>query len=477
MNDTDRAEVLGDRTGGMRMVLTFAPGGTVAPPLPGTAPPTHPARPPSDQPAATAAEKTAAVRALIAAHPEGRLSLPTHRGAPADLRGLTLPEENLRLADLQGTDLRGADLRGASLGAANLDHALLEEANLHGADLAGATLRGAKLDEADLGDALLEEANLGGASLRFADLRAAALDGADLRAADLWGAVLDGAILAGADLRNASLGEGSVRDADLGAANLRDATLRKVDLRGSKLRGADLRGAVLSGCDLGGVVLAEAQLQALDLSSCTLSGVHWGGAWLDKTRLRRSQLGERIGEEVAGQHAAAALGYLALERNFVDLGDPEAAGWAYSRRRRMEKLATRDRARDAAHSGAWLAVVRGWAGYVTAQLAEWVCDYGESIPRVLYSLLAVFVSFLVLYGLTGTVLHVDTLGGSRSRYITRDPRDLAIFSLYAITTSGSPAVGLLPRSEAVQLFIGIEAFLGIFLTGLLGFVAGNRIRR
>jgi hypothetical protein len=37
--------------------------------------------------------------------------------------------------------------------------------------------------------------------------------------------------------------------------------------------------------------------------------------------------------------------------------------------------------------------------------------------------------------------------------------------------------GLQPINDAVKLTSGFFAILGIFLSGLLGFVAGNRIRR
>jgi hypothetical protein len=116
-------------------------------------------------------------------------------------------------------------------------------------------------------------------------------------------------------------------------------------------------------------------------------------------------------------------------------------------------------------------------GYAAAQLVEWVCDYGESIPRVLYSLLAVYLLFILLYGLTGGVVHEASPGGVDAPYVTRDPRDLAIFSLATITTVETHTVGLLPRAEWVLLLKGAETFLGIFLTGLLGFVTGNKIRR
>ena len=55
--------------------------------------------------------------------------------------------------------------------------------------------------------------------------------------------------------------------------------------------------------------------------------------------------------------------------------------------------------------------------------------------------------------------------------------DLAVFSLGAMTTSGAESSLLVSSSLFVKLLTGIQALTGIFLTGLLGFVAGHRIRR
>ena len=65
-------------------------------------------------------------------------------------------------------------------------------------------------------------------------------------------------------------------------------------------------------------------------------------------------------------------------------------------------------------------------------------------------------------------------GPSGCRRATRP--ELAIFSLLVMTT-GSPEGGLQPRGDLTLLLMGVHAFLGIALTGLLGFVLGNRIRR
>ena len=45
-----------------------------------------------------------------------------------------------------------------------------------------------------------------------------------------------------------------------------------------------------------------------------------------------------------------------------------------------------------------------------------------------------------------------------------------------MTTVG-PSGGLQPRGDLTLALMGTQAFLGVALTGLLGFVLGNRIRR
>ena len=113
--------------------------------------------------------------------------------------------------------------------------------------------------------------------------------------------------------------------------------------------------------------------------------------------------------------------------------------------------------------------------YTSDQLVEWLCDYGESIPRVLGSLLALYCLFTLMYGLTGSVVRITETPFGPVKVPTWNILDLATFSLLAISTSGSPTVDLLPRDRAVHFLTATEALLGIALTGLLGFVAGNRI--
>lgn len=293
----------------------------------------------------------------------------------------------------------------------------------------------------------------------------------------MWGASLAAADANGADFRGAILRESDLAGADLSDALLRGAALGKANLKGTKLRGADLRRASIAGADLSDADLRDARLQGLDLTACNLARVRLSGAWLDKVRIGRAQVGEAVGEELAGEHDDARKAYLGLERLFTDMGDPDAASWAYRRKRRMQKLDALGRAHAARKAGDWRGALGPYANFASDQVFEWLCDYGESVPRVLLSMLAVYVGFTLVYGVLGSVLSVETLpSGVEVKSTTRHPIDLAIFSL-AMTTSSNPPVGLEPRDTFVSLLTSIQALIGITLTGLLGFVVGNLVRR
>ena len=394
----------------------------------------------------------------------------------ARLERADLADANLRLADLYQANLRRARLCRAVLSGVRFEEALLEEALLEAADLAGADLRKAILSGATLTAAMLEEADARGASLRFARLERAVLEEADFRDADLWGARLDGAVAIGADFRGATLHEASLAGADLAGADLREADLRDANLRGCQLPGADLREARLTGASLEGANLQGARLQAMDLTATNVTHVHLSGAWLERTRLDRRQLGETLGEEAAEDYDQAALGYMALERNFDLLGDADAASWAYRKKRRMQKCEALSEARTCLHAGEFQSAARHGFQYARDQLVEWLCDYGESVWRVLGAIAFVFVFFALLYGVTGSVVRVGE-GSTVGIESLRDVVDLAIFSLISMTSAEGPAVGLAPRSAAVHVLTGLQVLVSIALTGLLGFVLGSRIRR
>ncbi|PSQ91696.1 MAG: hypothetical protein BRD52_07325 [Bacteroidetes bacterium SW_4_67_19] len=456
-------------------------------------------------------DKPALVMELIERHPEGRLVLPKQGGQGAALAEVNLSTEALgphlsaeHAADapwwndeqgalrLYGADLEGAMLRGAVLRDADLRDANLRGATLGGADLRGALLENADLREADLASARLDEAQLGGARLdmallenavlhrvylRFAHVQYAALDQADLREADLWGVDLEGASLRYTDLREALLHEANVQDVDLTGSDLRDADLRAAVLREADLRETDLRGAKLDGADFQRAVLQGTRLQSLLLTGCTIKHVYLSEARLAGTRLNQRQIGGALGEELDGEYEAASSGYLALEQAFSDFGAPDASRWAYIKKRRMQKLTARQNARRAAGRRDWRTAASNGLSYAQAKLAEWVCNYGESIPRTIASIFAVYVVFVVLYGLTGSVVRAGP-GAEVVHFLPLSNfDDLATFGLITMTAPEGPQVSLHPNGTFAHLLTSLHTLITIGLTGLLGYVLGNRIHK
>jgi uncharacterized protein YjbI with pentapeptide repeats len=436
---------------------------------------------------ATPGEKADIVLWLIEEHPDHRLILPDRGDFYADLQGINLNREtlekrgeqsgnekpiwwdashqgaNLQYANLQGADLEYANLQGAFLIGANLQDAILRlanledveffRANLQGVDFTEGKLQGAHLWHANLQDAVLTDANLQDASLTNSDLEGADLEYANLQGAHLWHANLQGAFLTGANLQRADLME------------------------------ANLQGAYLMDANLQGARLTEAELQGVDLFKVdNLTNVYISDAWLDKTRLRREQLGEAIGEEIDEDFSAAKRGYLALKQNYDDLGDYDASSWAYRKERRMEKLEARQKGREALNMHNWNEAFARYFKFFSDWLVEWLCDYGESVWRVIgWMAVLLFVGGPLLFSaMGGFVWSYDLYNGyfalpSPWLRFWYNYRLHLIYTLDALTTASFS--GLQPSNDAVKIASGLFAIAGIVLAGLLGFVAGNRIRR
>jgi len=298
------------------------------------------------------------------------------------------------------------------------------------------------------------------------DLMGISLSSSNLRGANLQGAHLRRAYLEGADLQEADLSHAKLQGAYIALANLQGASLKWANLQVNSLWQSELYGASLEHADLSRVDLAYVK---------SLQGAFFYGVRLDHTCIDRRSLGPAIGEELARDYHRARDAYLRLKQNFDDLGDYAASSWAYRKERRMEKLEALQEAKEAWQKHDWKGAIPHYAKVAGDQLVEWVCDYGESVQRVLVSLVVVYVLFTLIYGLTWSVIRVRATPTATIREPTRNLVDLARFSLGAMTTMD--LTGLEPRNGLVELLAGVEALLGIALTGLLGFVAGNRIRR
>ncbi len=398
------------------------------------------------------------------------VSSPGAQAAGLALRGAPMAGASLRNANLSGADLSQADLSGAGCSGIVLDGARLEQAVFRGADLAGASLRDADAGQACFADALLEDVRMKGARLRFADFTGAVMDGADLSGADLWGARLGDVVAQRACLRAVLLDEVKLAGADLSGADLTGARLQRADLTGAKLRGAVLRDAVLDGAVLAGVDFTGAVLPHVVLTGCDMTHASFAGAWLERTRFRAHQLGGATGEEAAGAYTAAIEGYIVLEQNFRTLGNAQDASWAFRRRRRMGKHLHFAEAAAALRDGTPADAASAGLHWISDLAAEWLCDYGESLIRILRALAIVWLGCCVIYWLTGS-LAAREAGHGHLNVI-----DYLLFSLDSMTSVGTGEVALRPADQLGVLISSLQTVAGTVLLGLFGFVLGVRMR-
>ena len=400
-----------------------------------------------------------------------------------DSRGLALAGVDLAGASLAGAELKGANLRGADLSdvvgrSADFTEAVLEQVSFKGADLGGASFRNANAGEADFTDAMLEDARFTRAHLRYANMSNALLDSADFSKADLWGVNFVKAEADDANFRDARCDEANFNDADFSGVDLTGASLKKAKFEGCKLRGAKLDGATVDGAHFDGADLSNASLQRLNLQTCSLHHVRLAGAWLDATRLRPEQLGGAVGEEIAKEYHAARDAYVVLEQNFRGLGNGDGASWAFRKGRRMGKLHERETARHAWKQRHWRKVVSHGAGWLSDAFVEWLCDYGESLWRVMRAFGVLILVFAGFYGATESLVRVTIgQGGQTSRATTESPFDLMAYSFLNMLSTSAPDIGLRPVSPIYYLVTSMQGAVGIVLIGLFGYVLGNRMHR
>ena len=399
----------------------------------------------------------------------------------------------------EGLDLSGKDLSGIDLGRKAIK-AELEKVQgktpdeipvwyndlTEGVNLKGVNLRGAKLQRANLWFANLQRADLGFAKLQRADLLFANLQGAVLLAANLQGADLavanlQGAILTGANLQKAHLAGGAkLQRADLVSANLQEANLGLANLQGARLGKANFKEAVLR----------YSHLEKVDFFGAEgLEGAYFYNAFLDNTRMRKDQLGKAIGEERDEEYDKAKEAYLALKNNFAEIGRYDDESWAYIKERQMGKMCSAPwRARrfyGASQLGdteesklpTWHPrVLWFYASHIRRWARDWIeellCKYGESLRRALGWMIAEILGFAAYYWHIGGVWLVEANGGAK---VATSFWHYLIYSAGAFTTTGFARFQA--ADDRVRMVTAFQAIIGIVLAGLLGFVAGNRIRR
>ncbi|MCB9078481.1 MAG: pentapeptide repeat-containing protein [Anaerolineaceae bacterium] len=459
--------------------------------------------------------------------PEANLKKANLKGAileNARLMNANLSKANLIGADLRDCVLRFSDLSGASLTRANLQNADLRNCNLQNATLYEADLRGANLDSATLNRAImnyaqLQESSLIGAYLEQAKMRQTNFENAKMRGAKLCKAHLYRAHLSSANLMYANFKYATLNNAILKEANLEHADLSETDLYGARLQDieaafatfekANLSLAILERANLchtnlrnaklGGTFLDEANLEFADLSntdllSAHIAHLHINGIHLDRTRLWHEQLKGKIGEEIDAKkenhdpserkelYSKAKHGYQALRQNFDSQGNYDGLRWAYLKERRMEKLASLEQVKLAYNDKDWQIVGIAGAKFLSDQIVEIICNYGEGFWHVLGCILiSIFLIGPMIFWSLGSFRWSETNDLVVFEYIFSRSRlfytyyQLLLYTIDTFTTASFAEWK--PASPLTRFMSGVFAMFGIFLVGLLGFVSGNRIRR
>ncbi|WP_245516755.1 pentapeptide repeat-containing protein [Methylobacterium segetis] len=389
-----------------------------------------------------------------------------------NLVGARLQNATVEEADLSGANLARASLTGVLGRSASFDEALIEEADFGNADLSGACFTAVAGGQANFAQSMLEDANFSNAAMRFAKLPGALLDGANFSGADLWGATFVGSDADYTTFRGARLDEVDLSDTNLTFANFEEASLAKARLAGSRLRGANFTGAKLDGADLSGADLSDTSLVRLNLSTCKLRHARFAGAWINGTRFRIEQLGGAVGEEIAGEYEAAQASYLAVEQNLKSIGSHDEASWAYKRGRRMGRHQAGRNALAAWRDRDPKSLARHGYRWAADRFVEWLCDYGESLSRIVRAFALLILVFGAFYGVTGGLIPEGSEG-----HPTRNVVDLVSYSALNMMTANPPEIGIKPVGRVTNLLVGTQGAVGIILMGLFGFVLGNRLRR
>lgn len=272
--------------------------------------------------------------------------------------------------------------------------------------------------------------------------------------------------------------------------NLEGADLRGVDLQNLELTRADLRGADLSQAKVGFCKLMDADLRDanaagvsfdnVELAGARIHGIRLGDGYLPAYVFRRAGAQERtLGDWEHAQttgdirdHHYAREAALLLKNHLHDRGRYLEAVWAHQLEQRILRalINPRNRIRWDRERGKRVKPLKvaQYAGrWLTSVLADLVSGYGEEVGRVLVTLVAVQALFTLGYLWSGSI--VDA-----AKQPVSGLWNAVVFSLGALTTTNLQ--NLHPASSAVEFVMGLQVVIGIALTGLLGFVLGNRIR-
>lgn len=317
------------------------------------------------------------------------------------------------------------------------------------------------------------------------------LKGINFNGAHIAGVVFDECTLDNCNFDNCHIERVSFRKANLVNCRFRKAHIEWSDFRYSEVNKATFEEAHLEFCDfyramLGGVVI----MRKSRISNCSLYYTYFGeGVLLHKENFvgkrRRFLLQQNkkeyrrflvewntygCGERKNDQKNAksdwipeAALQnrwsdaediYKTLNGYWQGIGFLSDSNWAYCRARKMERKANIAAWRDASVGQK---TVLSWK-IVTNFLTDLFFGYGESMSKMILTYIALVLFFSFVYSDVALLTWVQSF----------------VVSLKNMVGVGSDFIeGISPFLDMLNM---IQTTLGILLTGIFGFILGNKIR-
>jgi len=311
----------------------------------------------------------------------------------------------------------------------------------------------------------------------------------------------------GTNLEGTWFERSTLKNAQFGRANLRNARFYLTDLTCANFWMADASGAHFTRANLidtnfHGAKLMGANFQVANLTNANLQDANLENAMISKTAIGKGILQEKTEEierhfsqwyispevrekylqqKIRDRFTDSANIYRELKKAFSASGFYNDESWAYRKERKMRKRITFQSIGSDIRNRNLLSAVLNLIKWLGDWIVELLCDYGESVWRVfIWLFLIIFVIGPLVVELSGGLNWV----GENAQVYFSLPTDLhrALYSyfqhvLYLVDVLATTSFAEVePKTDIVRFASGILSMFGIFLLGLLGFVAGNVIR-
>ena len=299
-----------------------------------------------------------------------------------------------------------------------------------------------------LTDTIGNNKDLTGANLKKVVVKKAHLEKLNLSKADMSQADFSGTHFFDCIFENADMIGTNLSDCDFTHCNIRKADLTKSTLTNARLWSSDLTEANLTECDLSGADLWSANLFNVKLWHTLLNGAK------SLTKLSFSKKTKGIGNAMINETGAlsAEESYRDIKQYFMSNGMYNDASWASFKEKKMERLVLKKK-------GDW--------NYFPSLIMNILCGYGEKPYRIIFAALFTIFAFAILY------FSFNAIERSADQSYILKWYDYLYYSTITFTTVGYGDFA--PNAHIFsKLLASIEAFSGVFVTGLFIFTLARK---